>query len=379
MKDNHSGELLFHVERAVSGGRQDIASMAALAIYWNRNYCVDFLEEMFVYSGKDDNILAGNLWSLLASTEMISVARLWSIFHLSIIMPIRWLAAKTHELAEHNWGYISMGRVLDKLKEDLESIVAQPELIHDESFMMGLMDEFADDLPPFKEYLTHKFEHEKRSFFASSSSSSEKVCPLKDLRQELFHPRDQDNKESTPMLEELAVIAAQAWIDELVDDHKGTWRFLSDSGGDYSYEHSTDELKKALFGAVAVNDLAESAFAGVTAQVQVYGRIGMANAAAISDMARNGFISRPTTNKEIASGNCHGLFHGLPEELRITAMMTAMAMAPSTRETNNHALERQRVEKRRREELAKEETLEKATDEYIECLIYHRMGASDRF
>ena len=33
MKDFHSGELLFHVERAVSGGCQDIASMVAMAIY----------------------------------------------------------------------------------------------------------------------------------------------------------------------------------------------------------------------------------------------------------------------------------------------------------------------------------------------------------
>ena len=37
MKENHKGELLFHVERAVKGGRQDIASMAAMAMYWNHN------------------------------------------------------------------------------------------------------------------------------------------------------------------------------------------------------------------------------------------------------------------------------------------------------------------------------------------------------
>ena len=42
MKDKHRGKLHFHVERAVSDGRQDIASMAAMAMFWNRNYCVDF-------------------------------------------------------------------------------------------------------------------------------------------------------------------------------------------------------------------------------------------------------------------------------------------------------------------------------------------------
>ena len=127
-------------------------------------------------------------------------------------------------------------------------------------------------------------------------------------------------------------------------------------------------------GMVAVNDLAESSFAGVTAQVQVFGRIGMANAAAVSDMNRNGFLYRPVTNREMKDSTAaHGLFHGLPEELQITAMMTAMERAPATRKSNMRAVEMQRELKRRREEIAKEEVLEKATDEYIECLIYHWM------
>jgi len=389
MIENHPGELLFHVERAVSGGRQDIASMAAMAIYWNRNYCVEFLEEMRVHCGREENILANNLWTLLISVEMISVARMWSIFHISIVMPMRWLAGKTHTLKEYKWGYISMGQVLDKLKTDLESIVEQPELIHDESFMMGMMSKWADELPPLKDYLTRKFEEEKTNFVPSSSASSSttvaeasssatKAVPLKELRKELFHPTDQDNKDSTPMLEKLAAVAAQAWIDELVDPTKGTFRFLSESEGEYSYDHSSAELKEALFGMTAVNDLAESSFAGVTAQVQVYGRIGMANAAAISDMARNGFMHRPTTAEEMRSATGHGLFHGLPEELQITAVMTAMEQAPATRDSNNRAMELQRETKRMRDQLVKEEGLEKAHGEYIECLIYHRMFNSDR-
>ena len=64
-RENHTGELVSHVERAASGGRQDIASMAATAIYWNRNYCIGFLDEMITYCGKEDNILAGNLFVLV--------------------------------------------------------------------------------------------------------------------------------------------------------------------------------------------------------------------------------------------------------------------------------------------------------------------------
>ena len=84
---------------------------------------------------------------------------------------------------------------------------------------------------------------------------------------------------------------------------------------------------------MAVNDLAESSFAGVTAQVQVYGRIGMYEAAAVSDVDRNNFLSRPTTKKDIKEGK-RGLFHNLPEELKVTAMIAAMEDAPETRQIN---------------------------------------------
>ncbi len=105
-KENHGGELLWHVERACSGGRMDIASMAALAVYWNRNYYVEFLHEIKTYREKKDdrNILVDNLHTMLISTEMILVARLWSILHLSIIMPIRYLSANVHKWESINWG-----------------------------------------------------------------------------------------------------------------------------------------------------------------------------------------------------------------------------------------------------------------------------------
>ena len=91
------------------------------------------------------------------------------------------------------------------------------------------------------------------------------------LRKELFQPTDQDNKESTGLLEELAVTATQAWIDELINPNKITWQFMSKSEREYSYDYSSDEFKEALFDMVVVNELAESSFTDVTAQVQVYG------------------------------------------------------------------------------------------------------------
>ena len=86
-------------------------------------------------------------------------------------------------------------RWLDKLKDDLESTIDDPKLIHNESFMMGMMDKWKEKPLPFEDYLTHEFEERKQSYFCSLSKS--KTVSLKELRKKLFHPVDQDNKDST--------------------------------------------------------------------------------------------------------------------------------------------------------------------------------------
>ena len=70
--------------------------------------------------------------------------------------------------------------------------------------------------------MTHKFELKTTSYFACPASAT-KADPLQMLRKELFQPTDQDNKESTGLLEELAVTTAHAWIDELINPNKVTW------------------------------------------------------------------------------------------------------------------------------------------------------------
>ena len=125
MMDNNYCELLFHVERAASGGRQDVVSMAAMAIFWSINYCDELLDDMIGYCGKSENIFARNLTIFLFSIEIIAVSRLWSILHIAIVVLMRWLAACTHKMKEYGWGYISMGKVLDKLKYNLDMIVDQ--------------------------------------------------------------------------------------------------------------------------------------------------------------------------------------------------------------------------------------------------------------
>ena len=59
-------------------------------------------------TGNNDkaSILQRNLFVLLGSVEMIVLARLMTIIHLSVSMPFRWLAGKKYELVK----YITGGR-----------------------------------------------------------------------------------------------------------------------------------------------------------------------------------------------------------------------------------------------------------------------------
>ena len=63
---------------------------------------------------------------------------------------------------------ISPGWVLDKLKDDLDSITQQPELVHDEEFMMGMMDEWRSELSLFDNNLKHQFEEKKTGVVGES-------------------------------------------------------------------------------------------------------------------------------------------------------------------------------------------------------------------
>ena len=59
----HPGVLLVAVERT-SGSRQDLAVQGAAAIYWNRKYYVEFLNQRLQANG--DNILQNNLFIVLS-------------------------------------------------------------------------------------------------------------------------------------------------------------------------------------------------------------------------------------------------------------------------------------------------------------------------
>ena len=124
----------------------------------NCTACFEYANYVLRLPKKKDNILLRCLFILMTSEEIVALSRLFAILYISFCLPMRWLAVKTPQLADYGWGPVSNGRAIDTFRDKLLEIVAEPRKVLDESFMMGMFQEYTNELPPFKNYLTNLFE-----------------------------------------------------------------------------------------------------------------------------------------------------------------------------------------------------------------------------
>ena len=76
-----------------------------------------------------------------------------------------------------------------------------------------------------------------------NAPGKDKAHPMNKLVKELFTPEDQNNKNTTPILEELVVVMAEAWIAKMVDPHLVTWNIFSEPGEGYLGKDPSDKFK----------------------------------------------------------------------------------------------------------------------------------------
>jgi len=181
-------------------------------------------------------------------------------------------------------------------------IVDNPTKVLSETFIMNVFIKYVDVLPPFKEYWEHSYENKRMRVMVAKSGAT--VLQFAELRKELFHPSDATNAATDERLVELAKVAAQGFLDEdeLHDENKATWRYLSISGSESSFQGSPKEVKEGLHGCDTKHDRSESALGRTTHQLQL---IGIANAAAVSDAKTNGYFRRFSVN----GNKTKGMFH----------------------------------------------------------------------
>jgi hypothetical protein len=167
-------------------------------------------------------------------------------------------------------------------------IVDDPTKILDEDLMMSTFSKYLKTIPLFRKYWDHLFE--KKQMVIVASETGAKVLQFAESRKKLCHPSDLTNAATDKCLVQLAEVAAQDILDELHDQKKATWKYLSISGSHFLYQGCPQNVQNELLGPEATNDRSESALGGTTHQLQKYGRIGISNAAAVSDVKTNGYF-----------------------------------------------------------------------------------------
>ncbi len=80
----------------------------------------------------------------------------------------------------------------------------------------------------------------------------------------------------------MACEVAECILTELCDPKKALSDYLSCKEGKFSWGETTDEEHEACLGRMATNDLAKSPFAGLTQQMQQFGRVLGIHASAVS-------------------------------------------------------------------------------------------------
>ena len=79
-----------------------------------------------------NGILERKLYTILRSVEMVALLRVLSILHISICMPLRWLAGNCGNLSEYGFGVADMPVALDLLDEAMGKVAVDGDLLLDE-------------------------------------------------------------------------------------------------------------------------------------------------------------------------------------------------------------------------------------------------------
>ena len=101
-----------------------------------------------------------------------------------------------------------------------------------------------------------------------------------------------------------------------------------------------DAEKHPLVRKRATNDSTESCFSSFTEMLNNYQMIDLFATLGTSNIKVNGYMSRPSTGKELKEGNEPGLMFCIPDNLREASILTTVKMAPGVRKKNKQALKK---------------------------------------
>ena len=385
MKRYHPVAYLYAVSRACGGSRQDIGVEGAIAVFMNVPHYLEFLVWR-MRCGHGDGILERNLYFMLRSVEMISFLRVLAILHISVCMPLRWLAAKCGELEKYNFGVADMATVVDIMDKAFFKVVNDGSKLLDEDFMMEMFKKLTKKLPPLREYLDFMF-NEKRSGLVGSCTKEDRILPWDLLKSELFYPTRKDVLQTNSFCPDLASEAACIFRIEFRDETKATAKYLSSIDGPKSMKKVSKAERLAGRGVAASNCISESGHAAATYDLDQYGTVDLQNCAARGQSEGNNDFGREVESyvkgrKAFKERETRGIggFHLLPPELQHTAIVTSKWNTKQHKEKWRTELKTQFDTRRRKEEITLEKKLDVSKEDHIEaCFLFEQYHSMRRW
>ena len=92
---------------------------------------------------------------------MVSLLRVLYILHISLWLPLRWLARNCGVLRNYGFGVADIPNAVDLTEEAFAEITKEGNLMLDDDFTMNIFELLAKKINPFKEYSTYMFEEQQ--------------------------------------------------------------------------------------------------------------------------------------------------------------------------------------------------------------------------
>ena len=248
--DTYPTAFVMHFERA-EGGRQDLDYDAAVPMYINRKYEIEFLNAR-IYSGDHQNILEDAIYVTRTKLECVAEMRANAIIDLRITRPWRWLCGKGADLVD--WSPLSQGLVLEMIEELSERIARDGSVLLD--LRLDIWKDFRRKEPKFQEYFDH-LEVEKR--MAPDGKTPHAWYKL--ALQEALDPTDATNVCTRDLTIRYLQAQFAAGIRKLHDPRTVIPKYLSSQDGELSFskqaqahadgrgcEGTNDKFAESVFG-----------------------------------------------------------------------------------------------------------------------------------
>ena len=180
-----------------------------------------------------------NMFIILHATKMIAQLQIASIVFIAAVVPMRWLAEKTHKLGHHNWLERSMGRAVNLMYDASVEVESNRELMLNEDYIMGIFAPLYHELPELEEYLAY-FAEAKESNVVGLCNQGDCVLAIDLAKCEVFYPTQTENQQTHDLCVNLAREVATCLLLEVADPKKATSDYLSNGDGRLSWAMSSE-------------------------------------------------------------------------------------------------------------------------------------------